>query len=491
MSRGAGRRGSIFWPLMLIGIGALFFLQNFYPSVRPWQAMAKFWPFLLIFWGISKLAQYFRGRAHPESAPVSLFSGSQAALLIVVLILGALFSKIILTPWHKWPSIIGMPDQQFAELFLNSYTFTRRVSQQAKGNPHLLIVNGRGNVELRGSEQPNIDAVVQETIWAENETSAQSIADRMDIHFIANGSQYELASNLDSLPHGGRSVRLDLLIHVPKAISAEIVDNRGDIVLSGLEGNQTLTARHGDAHVDGVQGLVRIQQSRGSADIRNVQGSVEVEGRGGDIVAKNITGAVTIEGNFSGAMRFGNIPQTLRFNSSRTSLNLQNLTGQLSMDMGDLDASGVNGPFELATRDKDINLENFKSDVKITNTNGDVHLQTATPPTRPIQVDIKKGDISLSLPAASNFQIDAVSRHGDVHSDFPGLNVSHQQNLPSIQGSYGKGGPLIHLMSTYGAIRVVRGNPQPPSEPSTTATAGKSRQVLESSRALSPSAAPL
>ncbi|HUZ47449.1 MAG TPA: DUF4097 family beta strand repeat-containing protein [Terriglobia bacterium] len=490
MSAGAGRRGSIFWALMLIGIGVLFLLQNFYPSIHPWQALAKFWPFLLILWGISQLVQYFRGQGHPESPPRSLFSGGEAVLLVVVLILGSLFSKFILTPWHKWPSMIRMPDQQFAELFLNSYTFTRRISQPVKGNPRLLLVNGRGNVEIRGSEQPNIDVVLQETIWAENEAAARSTADRLNFHFLESGRQYELASNLDALPHSGRSVRMDMLIHVPKAISAEIIDNRGDIVLSGLEGNQTLTARHGDARVDGVQGLVRIHESRGSTDVRNVQGSVEIEGRGSDVVAKNITGTVTIEGNFSGALRFANIPQTLRYNSSRTSLNLRSLTGQLSMDMGDLDASGVNGPFELATRDKDINLENFLSDVKITNTNGDVHLQTATPPTRPIQVDIKKGDISLSLPAASNFQIDAVSRHGDVHSDFPGLKVFRQQNLPSLQGSYGKGGPLIHLMSTYGAIRVMRGNPQPPAPPSATATTGKSRQALESNRTPSPSAAP-
>jgi DUF4097 and DUF4098 domain-containing protein YvlB len=483
MSTHTGRRSSIFWALILIGVGVLFLLQNFNPSIHPWHVIAKFWPLLIIFWGISKVVDYFRARAHPESAPSSLFSGGEVVLLILILIFGTLASKVILRPWHEWPSMLGMQDQEFAELFLNSYTFTQRISQDVKGNPHLLIVNGRGNVEIRASDQPDIGVVLQETVWAENEAAARNIADQLKVHFLENGSQYELESNLDSLPHGGRNIRMDLLVHTPKAASVELTDNRGDIIINGLNGDQTLTARHGDAHVANIEGLVRVRESGGSTEIRDIQGSVEVEGRGGDVVVKSVTGSVTLEGNFSGAMRFGNIAQTLRFSSSRTSLSVQELTGHLTMDRGNLDATGIDGPFDLATRDKDIHLENFKSDVKLTNTNGDIHLQTATPPVRPIEVDLKRGDISLSLPTTSNFQIEAVSHHGEVSSDFPGLSVTHKQNSPSINGAYGKGGPLIRLNSTYGTIRVTRGSSEP--APSSTTTAPRQRV----SRTLLPGAA--
>lgn len=464
------RRGSIFWALILIGVGTLFLLRNFNPAIQPWHMIAKFWPVLIIFWGLSKLADYFQARKHPESAPSSLFSGGEVILLLLVLILGTVASKIILSPWHEWPSILGIRDQEFAELFLNSYTFTRRVSQEVKASPRLLIVNGRGNTEVRGSDQPNIGVVLQETIWAENEAAAKRIADQLKVHFLENAGQYELESNLDSLPHGGRNVRLDMVVHAPKTTSLELTDDKGDIVLDGLKGDQTLTARHGDAHVSNIQGLVRIHESRGSTEVRNIEGSVEVEGRGGDIVVRNVTGSVTIEGMFSGAMRFGNIAQTLRYNSYRTSLNVQKLTGQLAIDMGSLDGRGVDGPFALVTRDQDIRLENFKADVKIKDTNGDVHLRTAIDPTRSIEVDIKRGDINLSLPATSNFQIDAVSRNGGVSSDFPGLNITHEKNLPSIRGTYGKGGPLIHLTSTYGTIRLMRESPQPSTAPKSTTT---------------------
>src|SRR3989304_8678286 len=100
------RRGSIFWALTLIAVGVIFLYQNFNPAIRPWHIIAKFWPVLIIFWGISKLLDYFHARAHPESAPLSLFSASEVVLLVLILLLGTLVSRVVLRPWHQWPAAI-------------------------------------------------------------------------------------------------------------------------------------------------------------------------------------------------------------------------------------------------------------------------------------------------------------------------------------------------------------------------------------------------
>ena len=470
MSTYRHHRGSIFWALTLIAIGALFLYHNFNPAVRPWYLMAKYWPVLIIFWGLSKLIDYFHARRHPEAAPRSLFSGGEVFLLIVVLVIGTVLSKTLLRPWGDWPSVMGMSEQQFAEIFFNSYTFTQKVSQDVQGSPHLLVVNRRGNVDLRGTDQQNVAAVIQETVWAENEAAARKIADRLKFHIAQEGGQYELASNMDSLPHSGRTLRLDMLIRVPQSTSAEVTVNEGDVSVSGLKGNQSLTARRGDVRADKIDGVLRIHQSRGAISADTIDGSMEIEGRGGDVSVRNVTGSVTVEGNFSGAMRFENVAQTLRYNSSRTSLNTQKLAGNLMMDMGNLTANGVAGPFDLATRDKDILLENFKMNVKIVNSNGDVHLQTATPPTHPIQVTSKRGDLTLSMPAQSSFVLNALSNNGEVSCDFPGMKVSKLPGKGSLSGVYGKaGGPVINLLSTYGTIRVVRARPEDSSSRASTA----------------------
>jgi hypothetical protein len=163
-------------------------------------------------------------------------------------------------------------------------------------------------------------------------------------------------------------------------------------------------------------------------------------------------------------MQFRDIGQTLHFKSSRTEMTAQKLTGRLDMEVGSLELNGIDGPFEISTRQKDITLTDFKHSVKIADTNGDVELRTSSPPTHPIEIDLKKGQIELSLPATSSFQIDAASRHGEVESDFsgPGLKVVKEGDNPTITGTVGKGGPPIRLDTEYGAVRLLRMGSHPP-----------------------------
>ncbi len=476
------RRGSIFWALTLIAVGGLFLYQNFNPVIHPWQIIAKFWPILIIFWGLSKLIDYIQAQAHPETAPPTLFSGSEVILLLLILVLGTLVSRFVLRPWHEWPRAIGVnvDDEDFAGLFLNSFTYTKTVSQVVRPQPHLVLVNRWGDVEVGGGKRSDVEAVVKETIRAENDAEAKKLSDQLKYEIVEQAGHYQFRSNRDSLPNRGRAVRLDITLHLPTAASTDITAERGEISLEGLQGDQTLTASHGDLRVSQVAGLVRAHKSGGLTEIRDVKGSVELEGRGHDVEITGVTGTVTVNGEYPGTVQFRNVTQTLRFTSSRTDLTVQRLKGQLSMEMGSLEASDVEGPFEISTREKDINLTGFKHSVKIADTNGSISLRTAVAPTHPIDVDSKKGEIELTLPPNSSFVIEATSRHGDVESDFsaPNLKITKEGDSPSITGSYGKGGPTIRLMTAYGTVRLGRAGgvapaapkapkaPAPPAEPS-------------------------
>ncbi len=479
------RRGSIFWALTLIAVGGIFLYQNFNPAIHPWQIIGKFWPLLIIFWGLSKLMAHIQARTHPDMVPPPLFSGSEVILLVLILILGTLMSKIVLRPWQQWPSALGInvDEEDFANLFLDSFSYTQTLSQPVKEpKTRLLVVNRRGDVEVRALEQSTpatLDAVVKKTIQAANEDAAKKLSDQLKIEIVEQAGGYSLKSNLDSLPNGGRNVRLDITLRVPKGTTTEITAERGDIVLDGLRGDQTLTANRGDVRVSGVDGLVRVHKSGGSTEIRQVKGNVEVEGRGSDVAVSNVTGAVTVKGEFPGAVQFQDVSQTLRYTSSRTDLTAQKLTGRLNMEVGSLEASGIDGPFEISTRQKDISLEGFKHSVKIADTNGDIELRSNGAPTHPIEVDSQKGGIELTLPPESNFQIDATSRHGEVDCDFsgPGLKVNKEGDEASIKGGYGKGGPTIRLSTAYGTIGLVRQRSQHPAPPSPPPTPGGEKRV--------------
>jgi len=92
-------------------------------------------------------------------------------------------------------------------------------------------------------------------------------------------------------------------------------------------------------------------------------------------------------------------------------------------------------------------------------------------------VESKNGAVELTLPPTSNFQIQADSRHGEVECDFsgPGLKLVKEGDAPSISGSYGKGGPMIHINTDYGAIRILRTNSQSPAPRPTPEPSGKAQ----------------
>jgi DUF4097 and DUF4098 domain-containing protein YvlB len=459
------RRGSIFWALTLIAVGAIFLWQNFNPAIHPWQIIAKFWPLLIIFWGLSKLIDYLQAQAHPETAPPSLFSGSEVVLLILILALGTLISRIVLRPWQQWGWHID--DQEIAGLFLNSYTYTQTFSQPVKGEPHLVVNDQRGDLEIRGADQSAIDVMAKKTIRADDENAAKKISDDLKLELVQEAGHYLLRSNRRSLADDGRRITVDLSLRVPKATTSEVSSERGDILVDGLRGDQTLSTSHGDVRATNVEGLVKIHKSGGLTEVRDVKGSVEIDGRGDDVDVAGVSGSVTVDGEFSGAVQFRNLAQTLRYHSSRTDMTAQKLSGRLYMEVGSLELNGIDGPFDLTTRQKDITVNDFKHSLRIVDNNGQVSLRTSTPPTHDIQVDSKNGGIELMLPAGSNFQIEATSRHGEVQCDFtgPGLKLMKQGDTPSISGTYGKGGPMIRLTTEYGAIRLLHAGPRPPTPP--------------------------
>jgi DUF4097 and DUF4098 domain-containing protein YvlB len=463
------RRGSIFWALTLIAVGAIFLWQNFNPAIHPWHVIAKFWPILIIFWGLSKLVDYIQAQAHPEMVAPPLFYASEVVLLVLILALGTLVSKIVLRPWQQWPASMGVDvdNEGFAGLFMNSYSYTQTFSQRAHPQPRIQVVDRRGDVEVRAADQATVDAVVKKTIWAPNEEEARKLSEQLKIDLVEEAGRYLVKTNLDSLPGGGHNVRLDYTLRVPYATSAEVTVEHGDAILDGLKAEQAVTARHGDAHITNVEGLVRVTRGGGITEVRDLKGSLEVEGRGSDVDISGVTGTASIDGEFSGDMQFRGIGQTLHFKSSRTEMTAQKLTGRLNMEVGSLELNGIDGPVEISTRQKDITLTDFKHSVKITDTNGDVQLRTSTPPTHPIEVDLKKGEIELSLPSSSNFQIDAASRHGEVESDFSGsgLKIMKEGDHPTISGSVGKGGPPIRLETQYGTIRLLHTGAHPPAPP--------------------------
>ncbi len=53
------RRGTLTFGLVLITIGIIFFLENWYERFSIWNLIGRYWPLILILIGLNKLYGYF------------------------------------------------------------------------------------------------------------------------------------------------------------------------------------------------------------------------------------------------------------------------------------------------------------------------------------------------------------------------------------------------------------------------------------------------
>jgi len=64
------QRGTLTFGLVLIAIGAIFFLENWYERFSVWHLIGRYWPVILIVVGLSKLYGHFAWREIPPMPEV-------------------------------------------------------------------------------------------------------------------------------------------------------------------------------------------------------------------------------------------------------------------------------------------------------------------------------------------------------------------------------------------------------------------------------------
>src|SRR5271165_7647449 len=99
-------RRSISGPLIIIAIGVLFLLNNFYPDVFTFHSLFMYWPFLLIGLGVIRLIEVFvdAGRARPL-APSQLSGAGVVVIVLICLLLGAVSKGARSVHWHGPPFV--------------------------------------------------------------------------------------------------------------------------------------------------------------------------------------------------------------------------------------------------------------------------------------------------------------------------------------------------------------------------------------------------
>ncbi|MGC1107560.1 MAG: DUF5668 domain-containing protein, partial [Candidatus Acidiferrales bacterium] len=135
------RRRSIFGGVILILIGAIFLLHEFHPEIGIGPIFERYWPLLLILWGVALLVDYlFSSHLGGTRAPV--VAGSEVALIVVLLLVVASLAGL---DWaHRHNSDFDW-DWGMDNMFDHPYDWKTSLSPVAVSpNAPISIVTDRG-----------------------------------------------------------------------------------------------------------------------------------------------------------------------------------------------------------------------------------------------------------------------------------------------------------------------------------------------------------
>jgi Putative adhesin/Domain of unknown function (DUF5668) len=440
------QRRSVFSGLLLILLGALFLLFHFEPQLRLATLIWRFWPVVIIVWGIAKLVDHLAARYTGE--PTMVLTGGEAALLILVIFC---LAGLGFADWLRRQADFNFNFHPFSEKYAESEALP---AQKVSLGAHIVIQTRRGNISVHAGDGNELRVAVNKTASDSSESAADErmAGVKTTIEQTSDGFNIHPA-NLEDWEGG---VEADLDVQVPKKAIITASSDRGDVTVAGVSGSIDASTKNGDIEVHDAGSDVSATLDKGDVRISGVAGNLRVNGRGSEIEVSDVTGDATFDGEFFGPIRVRNVAQTTHYLSQRSDLTLVHMPGRLELGLDGLEVSDVTGLAKLTTHNKDIDVEDVAGPLDIADSHGDIKIRYARPPANEISVNNDSGEVDLTLPGHSSFEISAESRSGEVDSEFedPSLQLTNNDNMGKLNGRFGSHGPKITIVTTYGTISV-------------------------------------
>lgn len=443
------RRRSLAGPLILILIGALFLTRNLWNEVPVFQLLARFWPFILIAWGVLRLVEILIEAAREKPLPSGRLSGGEIALIILLCIIGTGMHAADRHGVRFAPfGVRGM------DVFSEQYDYRFSDQRAATGATTVAVENLRGNVRVNGSDEPEIKIDSHKMIRAFNKADADRADQQTPVEIVVEGSRIVVRTNQERASNAHR-LSSDLEVTVPRGVTIEGRGNYGDYDITDVTGSVDISSGNAGVRLTKIGGNAKIDL--GKSDIIravDVKGNVDLQGKGGDVELENIAGLVTVSGSYAGTLEFKNLAKPLHLESRNTDLRVEKVPGSITMDLGDFNATNLIGPIRLVTKSKDIRMEDFTQSLELEIDRGDIDLKPGKLPLAKIDARSRSGNIELELPESAKFQLKATTSRGEARNEFGApFETATEGHGASIKGKAGEG-PVITVSTERGTVTV-------------------------------------
>ena len=374
------RHRSIAGAVVLILLGVVFLMGTM--GLANWHQLgilfSKFWPLLLILWGIIKLIEHEQNKR--AGIPGSGIGAGGVFLVIFVVIAGLVATGVSRVDWPGIRDHMQIDDSDFDDMFGGrSFDFSGEMTSEIPASANRLEINDdHGSVTVNVSDDKKLRVDWRKKVHAENQSDADRYNKETGIAIAPAGNSIAVNASVKA---GDKGVNTDLDIYVPREMAVVITSRRGAINIDGMGGGVQINHQHGDINVSNLVGQAAFTVERSSIHVEHVKGDVSIQGRANEVDVEDIDGTAHLEGEFMESIRFVRISKTVTYHSSRTDMEFARLGGRLDLDSSDLRADSILGPMRLNTRSKDIALEGLTGDLRLEDENGSVDVSLQSPAT--------------------------------------------------------------------------------------------------------------
>jgi DUF4097 and DUF4098 domain-containing protein YvlB len=473
-------------PVVLILMGVLFLLgtMGIVDIHHLGSLFARFWPALLILWGVLKLIEHEQAKRLGQPARGIGVGG--IFLMLFLVSAGLTATQLSRMDWKSIGDHIQIgDDKDLDEIFGgSSFDYSDELSQEIPAGSTLHVNDDRGTITINVGEGKTMKVSVRKKVRAEAERDAEKYDSKTKPQIAIEGKVVTLNANTQGA--GDKSVTTDMDIYVPVNTALVIVSGRGDVTIAGMSSNVEINHHRGEVNISDHTGNAVLNLDGSSVRLEHLKGDVTIQGKANEVDVEDVDGAVHLNGEFQESVRLVRVSKMVSFRSSRTDMEFSRLDGRLDLDSGDLRADSLSGPMRLTTRSKDIALEGLSGDLRLEDENGTVEVGLHKPGN--IQIDNRKGDVQVSIPPNTAIKVEARTRAGEIESDFDEIKVDDKDNQSSASGSIGTNGPRLVINCDKGAIEIRKGTvavvaPAPPVPPMPAPNPGKPMKALPAPKA--------
>ena len=155
------KRSSVVAPLLLIGVGLLFLARNMYPDLALIDYFARYWPTLLILWGVLRLAEILFWAATEKELPARGMTGGEWILIFLLCLIG--LSVHTVRGFESWWPRSGIT-MGGIDMFGESFDYPISGEKQVGKAPRVIIESFRGNARITGSDANTVKVTGHKSI---------------------------------------------------------------------------------------------------------------------------------------------------------------------------------------------------------------------------------------------------------------------------------------------------------------------------------------